>query len=475
MKTHDHTLKLLIDRMTGAEKRMFKMHAATYHGHKKYLALFEAIELQKTYNEIELKQNFKNNFPVLKKYLFDSIIESLKLSGEYKDLDSYHVHEIEKYKILKHKGLEKAAEIQLRRTKKITLEDEGYIKHLYALNQEYVTVFTKDSNLEKNKLKYVIEERKKVLAIITNYSLVSDVYFNLRLALKSIYYCKTKSDVKQLEALLNPIKHFKESDLLSNTSKSMYYMAMNEYYTAIGEYDKALISSSTYLNLKRMQTGNNIELQTVLENANYLLLSLKCTKLFNFSEKLEWLEAIMNSSTQPFRFLFCYERWYVIKLRYSQLNHTTQESEHFMLKENTRFTKNINSFSFKYRASAYYFNALNNYLVKDFKSALHNCNQIINNLDNGLEEFLYARLLRIFIYVNQENYFTIDFECRSLTRLMQKEVLSRQNELSILKTIQKSPDFGSKAWKQFLAKNKNEFTKDKTLNYYLSDVLILKN
>jgi hypothetical protein len=474
MKKQNITLKLLIDRMSAAEKRVFKIYATAYEGTKKYLQLFEAIESQRIYNESELKTSFKGNFPVLKKYLFDSIIESLKQSGDYKDLDSYHVHEIEKYKILKHKGLDKAAEIQLRRTKKMTLEDEGYIKHLYALNQEYVAVFTKDSNLEKNKLKYVIEERKKVLAIITNYGLVSDVYFNLRLALKSIYYCKTKSDVKLLEALLTPIKHFKESDLLSNTSKSMYYMAMNEYYTAIGAYDKALISSSTYLNLKRSQSGNNIELQTVLENASYLLLSLKCAKLFNFSEKLEWLETIMNSSTQPFRFLFCYERWYVIKLRYSQLIHTTQASEQFMLKENSRFKKHVNSFSLKYKASAYYFNALSNYLAKDFKSALHNCNQLINNLDNGLEEFLYARLLRIFIYVNQENYFTIDFECRSLTRLMQKEVLSRQNELRILKAIQKSPDFSSKDWKQFLAKSKSEFTKDKTLTYYLSGVLNLK-
>jgi hypothetical protein len=145
-----------------------------------------------------------------------------------------------------------------------------------------------------------------------------------------------------------------------------------------------------------------------------------------------------------------------------------------MLKENSRFKKHVNSFSLKYKASAYYFNALSNYLAKDFKSALHNCNQLINNLDNGLEEFLYARLLRIFIYVNQENYFTIDFECRSLTRLMQKEVLSRQNELRILKAIQKSPDFSSKDWKQFLAKSKSEFTKDKTLTYYLSGVLNLK-
>jgi len=474
LKTQDNTVRLLIEKMTSAEKRLFKLHASVYEGSKKYLDLFEAIELQKEYDESSLKRKFKGNFPVLKKYLFDRLIDSLKISGNYKDLDSDHAHEVEKYKILKHKGLEKAAEIQLRRSKKITLEDEAYIKHLYILIQEYVAVFTKDINLETSKLKYVVEQRNKTLAIIANYTLVSDVYFNLRLALKSIYYCKTAKDFKQLGELIEPIKKFTAGDLLSNTARSMYYMAINEYYTAIAEYDKALISSTIYLDLKRGQYTNKIELQTILENTNYLLLSLKCGKLTEFNEKLKWLETIMNSSTQAFRFLFCYERWYVIKLRYSQLNHTTHESDHFMRKESSRFKKHINSFSLKYMASAYYFNALNNYLTKDFKASLLNCNQIINNLDNGLEEFLYARLLRIFIYIKQENYFTIDFECRNLIRLMQKEVLSRQNELSILKMIQKSPDFESKVWKQFIAKNKNEFSKDKTLNYYLRGVLNLK-
>lgn len=471
MKTQDTTLKLLIDRMSAAEKRVFKIYTSAYDGNKKYLNLFKAIESQKVYNEAELKEKFKGNFPVLKKYLFDTLIESLKLAGDYKDLDSYHVHEIEKYKILKHKGLEKAAEIQLRRTKRMTLEDEGYIKHLYALNQEYVSAFSKDSNLLNSKLKKVIEERKKTFEIITNYSLVSDVYFTLRLALKSIYYCKTSNDIKQLEIIIAPINHLKEKDLLSNTARSMYYMSMNEYYTATGMYDKALQSSLTYLNLKRAQSGNKIELQTILENANYLLLSLKCFKLNNFSEKLEWLEATMNSATQPYRFLFCYERWYVIKLRYVQLYQTTRLAAEFIANENKRFDKQINSFSLKYKASAYYFNALNHYLNRDYKNALINCNYIINTLDNGLEEFLYAKLLRVFIYVQQQNYFPIDFECRGLIRLMREEVLSRQHELSILKIIQKTPDTNDKAWKTFLKENKTEFSKDTTLNYYLNGLL----
>jgi hypothetical protein len=248
-------------------------------------------------------------------------------------------------------------------------------------------------------------------------------------------------------------------------------MAMNEYYTAIGEYDKALLSSGTYLSLKRAQSGNKIELQTILENANYLLLSLKCLKLNSFKEKLEWLEAIMVTSSQTFRFIFCYERWYVIKLRFYQITGKKNESQQFIKSERKRFVELSDSFALKYKASAHYFNALNYYLENDFKNALTNCNHIINNLENGIEEYLYAKILRVFIYIKQESYDTNEYEIRGLIRLIRKEVIERKNEISILKILAKSPDFEGMEWKNFLNQNKLNFQKDKTLSYYLGNIL----
>lgn len=474
MKSEDKSIKLLIDSMTSSEKRMFKVYNSTYSGQKKYIELFEAIEKQKVYNEKELKQIFSGNFAVLKKYLFDSIIDSIKISGDYKDLDSLHSEEIEKYKILLHKGLTHAAEIQLRRVKKMTFEDEGFIKHLYTLNQEYISVFAKDTNLGKSKLKQVIAERQKIFEIITNYSYVSDVYFTLRLALKNIYYCKNLNEKKLLKTIVDPLKNIKNEDLLSDTAKSLFYMTMNEYYSAIGEYEKALVSSTTYLNIKRGKNGNKVELQTILENANYLLLSMKCLKFENFKPKLQWYEDIMNSSTQPYRFLFCYERWYVIKLRYSQLMGKKNESIEFIQHESNRFNQLNASFSLKYKAAAYYFNAMSHYINNDYKSALRDCNHIINNIEPEIEEYLYARILRLFIFIQQKNYTPLEHDTRNLKRTLKQEITTRKNELKLVDYIEKEQSCTGKIWKQFIESHIEIFRSDKNFSYYL-ELIIFSN
>ncbi len=471
MKKQDNTIKLLIDKMTMAEKRMFKVYSSAYGNNKNYIELFDAIEKQKIYNETELKHKFKKNFASLKKYLFDSLIDSIKICGDYKDLDSNHIHEIEKYKILRHKGLSNAAEIQLRRTKKITLEDEGYIKHLYALNQEYVSAFIKDTNLETSELKNIIHERKEIFKVILNYSEISDVYFTLRLALKSMYYCKSQSDRKLLNTIILPIKKLKEEHLLSDTAKSLFYMSWNEYYTAVGEYEKALTTSKLFLEINRAKKVNTVELQTILEQASYLLLSLKCFKLVEFNPKLNWLETIMNSSTQDYRFLFCYERWYVIKLRYNQLFENKSNEQKFIETEQTRFKTYSPNFSIKYKAAAFYFNAISYYLNGDYKSALFNCNKIINEVNSNIEEYLYARIVRLLIFDKTDNSNLIEYDARNLIRLIKSEMSIRNNELKIVQYLQKNLTVNDTSFNKWMRANSKDFINDKNFIYYLGSII----
>jgi hypothetical protein len=471
MKVQHDTLKLLIDSMTPSEKRMFKVYSATYGKNKKYIILFNAIEKQKTYNEAELKNNFRGNFAVLKKYLLDNLIEVLNFCGNYRDIDSLHSHEIEKYKILLHKGLSHAAEIQLRRIKKMTFTSEGFIKYLYTINQEYVSIFLKEASLENNKLNEIISERRNALNIISNYVYVADIYFTLKLALKTLYYCKTPKEKLLLKNIISPLDKLNGKKLLSKTATSFYHMAKNEYYTAIGEYQKALLSSKTYIEIKEIKNGKSTELQTILEVANYLLLSLKCYKYDMFEAKLNWLEETMGSFNQTYHFLFCYERWYLIKLRYIQVNKSKNDSILFIQKESKRFKELNSSFTLKYKAAAYYFNALSFYSIGDYKKSNENCNHIINSIDPAIEEYLYARILRILLFIKQQNFIPLEHDARNLIRMLKTEITTRKNELKLIKHLQKSQQLGDLEWHKFIRNNFKQFKADKTLHYYLGKVL----
>ncbi|MEM6725659.1 MAG: hypothetical protein AAF598_16575, partial [Bacteroidota bacterium] len=79
------TLYRLIRSLNQSEKGYFKKYASLHSGERNnnYIRLFEAIEKQKTYDEQQLKAQFKgerfiNNFSAAKNYLNDAILRSLK-------------------------------------------------------------------------------------------------------------------------------------------------------------------------------------------------------------------------------------------------------------------------------------------------------------------------------------------------------------------------------------------------------------
>jgi len=467
MKIVNNDIKRLIDSLTQSEKRQFKLLSNNTNNKKHYVRLFDAIEKQKIYDEETLKKKFPKSFAVAKNYLIESIIDSLQINGSYKDLDSLYSREIEKYKIFLFKGLKNAAKIQLKKIKKNTLEDDAFIKHLYILNQEYVTVFNSDSPTADAELNKVIEERNLTHKIIQNYAYVADVYFRLRLHLKTIYYCKTTHEKKELTTIIKPLLKFNEAELLSNTAKSLYSMAMNEYYSAIGDYEKAINFSGKYLTINRAKKSNAIEVQTLLEIGNYLLLCLKCKRLNNFEKDLIEFTNIMEKTTQHYRYIFCYERWYLLKLKYFHLIKNTQLATLFINEQQLEFDKLIIGFSNKSKAACLYFLAKNYYNANDSKKSLHYCNKIINEIDNKVEEFLYAKLLKLLIYKNEEELQLIDSEARSIINLLKRAGNNRLAEYYLANFIKSNPLASIKEWKIFFEEKIAKVTQKENFYYYI--------
>ena len=83
----------LIKSLSGSEKRFIKLNAAKLKGSKNYIKLFDALDLQRTFDEELLKKKFKNekfigNLTVTKNYLYNLIFRNLISYYSDKSIDN---------------------------------------------------------------------------------------------------------------------------------------------------------------------------------------------------------------------------------------------------------------------------------------------------------------------------------------------------------------------------------------------------
>lgn len=82
-KLKNESLFELIQTLTPAEIRYFKLMATLQDGDKSYLTLFDAIKAQPIYDEQKIKEKFRhekftNNLHVVKRYLYDFLLKALR-------------------------------------------------------------------------------------------------------------------------------------------------------------------------------------------------------------------------------------------------------------------------------------------------------------------------------------------------------------------------------------------------------------
>ena len=121
----------LIKSLNKNEKGYFKKASSMHVMGKKntYMILFDAIDKQETYDEAEIKQQFKNEPFVrqlhpFKNYLYNSILWSLELYHQRTALSQIQRH-IRQIEILRSKGLFDQSLIIIKKAKKIA-HDHGY-------------------------------------------------------------------------------------------------------------------------------------------------------------------------------------------------------------------------------------------------------------------------------------------------------------------------------------------------------------
>jgi hypothetical protein len=121
----------LITSLTKSEKRFFKLTSSLQSGEKNYLKIFDYIEIQESYDEYALKeefngQNFIKHLPSEKNHLYRLILKSLRAYyGDY-TVSSALKQEIKNVEIVYNKALYKECEKFVTRAKQSAKKHEKF-------------------------------------------------------------------------------------------------------------------------------------------------------------------------------------------------------------------------------------------------------------------------------------------------------------------------------------------------------------
>lgn len=133
MKKQDQLFRL-INTLTKSEKRYFKLYTQMQSGSENYIMLFDAIDKMKVYDESKIRKKFKgktflNQLAVMKNYLFNVIIKSLKNFESGKAIHhSKNYESFEEAILLRDRNLPNISEKYLNKIrKKLQTENDGQV------------------------------------------------------------------------------------------------------------------------------------------------------------------------------------------------------------------------------------------------------------------------------------------------------------------------------------------------------------
>ncbi|HEV7779769.1 MAG TPA: hypothetical protein VGO58_00805 [Chitinophagaceae bacterium] len=416
----------LVASLTRTEKRYFKLYTGFQQGDKSYLGLFDIIDKHSDFDEKKISQKFsaKNkvtNFPAVIKYLFDQLVASLRSYGSYKDLDSDHNDLIETYKVLQYKGLHGQSGRLLKKIKSITLQDDAFIRHFYVLLLEYVREMFNAGDSGVSKVQQILEEKKHVFNIIQNYTEIGDLFSYQRLYLRKKLYCRTREEKEELTRLMAPVLKTSESDMLSRTAMGLRSLGLCDYYMAIGKPMEAFRISKTYLETRKNAGGaEKIDTGILTEHLQHLWLSVRSGIYEDFEENINKFKTLIDPIRNRQKFIMGYERWYNYSFIYYNRTGQFSKAIEFLAGEKTTMAAAGNDFSMKAKIMLWYFTAYNNYVMKDYRSALKMIQRIMSNTNDEMEEFSFAKLLLMFIHYDLKNHELLEYQVRSYHRLMHK-------------------------------------------------------
>lgn len=233
----------LIHSLNKSEKGYFKKYSKLHgHGDKKYLKLFDTLNMLGSYNKNKIEAVFKKEaksrqLSVIKSYLYELILKSL---------EAYHYNiaaelrsGINQAEILYEKGLFRQCKHLLGKIKKLAWQYESYVT-LYEISriEENIARQSRPTDIQKHKANYknILDVLDKLINIETYAELEGSLFIIARNyghgisdLVKEKYKKIVNSPWLKTEAKTNTLK----SKLTFNKIHSLYYLFTYDYKNAL--------------------------------------------------------------------------------------------------------------------------------------------------------------------------------------------------------------------------------------------------
>ncbi len=256
MKTASSELFDLIHSLTGRERAYFKRFAGIHKhsSNSNYLKLFDAILKQEVYDETALKKQFEEDklsryFPRAKKYLYDKILESMRLFHAEASISIQLKLQINSARFLYSKKLFKQAMKKAQQIKKEAADAEYWAEYLAASEIE-VSILARTA-YKKTSYEELSALGKAGRMALTKYQ-ESYKHYYLEKQMAYLLGRGGASDEEEIEAIFQEVLSDGELEGVSAQIQRLYTLALySEHYSmktqdAILYYEEAVDLMETY-------------------------------------------------------------------------------------------------------------------------------------------------------------------------------------------------------------------------------------
>lgn len=437
MKTPTDDIFQLIQSMSAAEKRYFKIHFSS--GKSLVTELFNFLNSMKSYDEEEVKKHFKatklsKNLKVYKIMLIDLLLKSLSSFRYKKSVNSTIRQSLEEVEILTEKSLYDQAYKKLAKTKKLCLKHEVYEQLIYIIDLEYqfkafYEVEVSDESL--NLLDEILHSTKKVTEVFE----LKKVTHELSLIAGNVAGSKISPEqaTEYEHYLMNKMQEL-ESESKKPLLKKHYYLyaALGHLYHSTNEQEKEYRNKKIIVQFFKKQK-NFIETEPNKYWSSYFNFANCCLRTGRKEEFVEAMETLFAFTKRNPFFLRKMILLRVLEIAFHQkqknFNHIIQKLEPLVLEEVEKYSEEQD------KSVVYAFLSL---LITHLSVGNHSkvqfyLRRLFRNNKMG-EEFTY-----FFETVNMiSHYESGDFD------LLQNLLTSKKRKLK------REPDFGTPFFKEVL-------------------------